>query len=514
LQSLKPRRKLITGLGIVALSLVGVTAYRADIARTQPPLLVDFPFDPIQPESWDPTTSKVDYEVAMVQALYSPLLELDDNAQLKPGWAESFTWKDAKTLRLVLRSEHRLANGSPVTADDAAYSLKRMAYKMQDEDAFYVEQFCLVPRLKAIDEPCPGLVAEGQTLTIRTRDPIAILPQLLTAVETSLVPRKALAADGLSLRELGGSGPYRLDALDPARISLLANPEHFNFHSQMPQKVILVPSVDATPESLAEAFQARRIDHVARFSALNVFESRRLAERLRKNVHTSLTLPMGVGALLFSESARQRLPVAARQDLVLHLQRAVHACIVVKQQDHVRQPTRTLIPATGIGVLSSAEERELDRLRRAHVRVELRERVKIRFPSSIRGELLPCLEKEVAGLPLEFSEQSGDANDLQFKSLDLSTYEELGTIRAMLTLGLLHAGGVTSEEWIRDYLQEPGLEPRLARLKAAHRRSIWDDPTVIPLWHFETGALVRKPWMLKFSPISISNPFHLIRYAD
>ncbi len=512
---MKAGRKLIAGLGLAALGLmVGVTVYRANFARTQPPLLVDFPFDPIQPESWDPTTSKVDYEVAMVQALYSPLLELDDNAQLKPGWAESFTRKDANTLVLVLRSEHRLADGSPVTADDAAYSLKRMAYKMQDDDAFYVEQFCLVPKLKAVSDPCPGLVAEGQTLTIRTRDPIAILPQLLTAVETSLVPRRALDADGITLSEQGGSGPYRLDASDPARISLLANPEHFNFHADMPQKVVLVPSVDATPESLTEAFRTKRIDHVARFSALNVFEFRKLAESLRKDSHTSLTLPMGVGALLFSEAARRRLPLASRQDLVLHLQRAVHGCLVVKQQDHVRQPTRTLIPATGIGVLSSAEERELDRLRSTHVLGELREKVRIRFPDSIRRELLPCLEKETAGLPLEFSEKSGEDNDLQFKSLDLSTYEELGTIRAMLTLGLLNSGGLSSEDWIRAYLQEPGLEPRLARLKEAHRLSIWDDPSVIPLWHFETGALVRKPWMMKFSPISISNPFHLMRYAN
>jgi ABC-type oligopeptide transport system substrate-binding subunit len=507
---------LWTGIAIALLSLAAFCG-RNWLLRVQssvPVLKVDYPDDPIRPDAWDPARLHIDYESSMAQALYSPLLELDANAQLKSGWAESFSWKDPHTMVLRLRSEHRRADGQLVTAADAALTLKRVAFLQQNEDGFYVEQFCHKKSLKSIKDNCPGLQADGQTLTIQTRDPLAILPQLLTAVDTSIVPQAALAVDGLTIQNHGiGSGPYKLDNQDLARTVLRANPHHFNYKADMPQEVHLVPGLNASPESLTEDFLTNRIDHAARFSTLNPFEFRKLAENLGDQVNTNTTLPMGLGLLLFTPEGRKRHSVEARRQIILRLQGATSQCLAEARQDHVRRPTHNLIPPSGVGMLTPADEAELNEARKNHRITILSREVRVRFPTYIGEELVPCLKRRLLRWPVVFASKPDDPVDLRFKSYDLSTYEEVGTIRTLLASGLLDAGGLSPEVWIRKYVTEQDTQKRVALLKEAHLRSIWTNPAVIPLWNYDTGSLIRKPWVMNFSPLSISNPFHLIRYG-
>ncbi|HYX31555.1 MAG TPA: ABC transporter substrate-binding protein [Oligoflexus sp.] len=505
------------GIPFVAACLL-IFAFRDRLFRLRTPvpaLKVDYPDDPIRVQDWDPARSQIDFEVAMAQALYSPLLELDDNAQLKSGWAETFTWKDQHSLVLKLRRDHKRADGSIITADDARVSLKRLAFLQQNEDGFYVEQFCYTKRLDSIAAECPGLTAEGQTLTIRTRDPVAILPQLLTAVDTSIVPITALAEDGLTLRDHPrGSGPYTWDRTPSGEVILKANPLHFNYHPLMPQAIHLVPDVNTSPESLTRAFNENRIDHAARFSALNSFEFKKLADALGDRINTQSTLPMGIGLLLFSEESRKRLPIPVKRELTLRLQAATARCLAAAGQDKIRRPTRSLIPPTSVGMLSPAEEAALAAARQQHGIIPFSIPVRIRFPSYIGDELVPCLSRDLQGVPVTFNRTPDEEADLRFQGYDLSTYEEVGSIRTMLTTGLLDAAELTPEAWISRYIAERDTGKRVTLLKTAHLRAIWEDPSVIPLWHFETGALIRKPWVMKFSILSISNPFHLIRYGE
>jgi hypothetical protein len=475
---------------------------------------VDYPDHPIRIEGWDPARAQMDFEVGMVQALYSPLLELDDQAQLKPGWAESFTWQDTHTLLLKIRREHKRADGTDLTAADALHSLKRLAFLQQDQDAFYVEQFCHRKRLSTIHDSCSGLSAQDQVLTIQTRDRVAILPQLLTAVETSIVPLAALEADGLSIRDHAvGSGPYSLERQTSAPILFRANPYHFNFNRDMPQQIHLIASRGNTLDDFHRAFLEKRLDHMTRFSALNAFKFKDLASRLGDEVQQQSTLPMGVGVLLFTNEGLRRHDERDRRSLVLLLQKASRRCLLRSGQDQVRRPTLLLIPATAVGSLNTKEATALEAMRQSHALRPIPQSVRIRFPESMGDELVPCLADELKGWPVVFNQSGDEEADLRFKGYDLSTYEELGTLRSMLTIGLLDADGADRESWIYRYMAEQDTGRRMQFIKQAQLRAIWGSPSVIPLWNYETGALIRRPWLMNFSPLSMTNPFHLIRYA-
>ncbi len=86
------------------------------------------------------------YEPSCVEIaanLYDRLLRIDlqDPAKVVPGVAESWTVSpDGKTFFFKIRPGQRFTTGNPVTAEDAAFSLRRVI-KLGRAPAFLIGQF-------------------------------------------------------------------------------------------------------------------------------------------------------------------------------------------------------------------------------------------------------------------------------------------------------------------------------------------------------------------------------------
>src|SRR6266487_3979847 len=77
----------------------------------------------------DAQTSVLDPDAARLAALFEGLVYYDSNYKLRPGLATSFTSKNAKTWTIRLRKGVQFHNGKTMTADDVAWSIKRMLDK-------------------------------------------------------------------------------------------------------------------------------------------------------------------------------------------------------------------------------------------------------------------------------------------------------------------------------------------------------------------------------------------------
>ena len=168
--------------------------------------------------------------------LYDRLIETDPAApaRLRPGLALS--WElgpDGRTYTLSLRRNAHFADGAPVTAADAAFSLQR-ALMLNKAPALVLQQLGLdrdnaAERVRAVDD---------DTLVIVT--PRTVAPSLvfacLTSTVASVVERSVVMAHAEE-GDLGnfwlathaaGSGPYRLRVWRPAEYYALdANPEYW-----------------------------------------------------------------------------------------------------------------------------------------------------------------------------------------------------------------------------------------------------------------------------------------------
>ena len=172
----------------------------------------------------------------VVGNLYDRLIDTDPGApgQLKPALALSWeVGADGLTYTLTLRPDAHFADGAPVTAADAAFSLQR-ALLLDKAPALVLQQLGLTrdnaeEHVRAVDE---------HTLVIQTPRPVApgLVFACLTATVASVVERSVVMAHAEE-GDLGnfwlaahaaGSGPYRLAAWHPAeRYTLDANPAYW-----------------------------------------------------------------------------------------------------------------------------------------------------------------------------------------------------------------------------------------------------------------------------------------------
>jgi peptide/nickel transport system substrate-binding protein len=219
--------------------LVGVTALTCSIAASgattqpaaAPTLVVDnsFALDTTDPQrAFDPTSTIVD------RAVYDTLFtyEKKDLTHPVPSLVRSWTSAGAKTFTFRLRTDVHFADGTPLTAADVVFSLRRLVNLKGNPAHIFA-----------------GLEARAKkryTVVIESATPAPQLPAILTNSATGIVNSKLVEAHGgtdaadastadkaegwfNSPASVGaGSGPYVLESYSPtSQVTLRANPSYW-----------------------------------------------------------------------------------------------------------------------------------------------------------------------------------------------------------------------------------------------------------------------------------------------
>jgi peptide/nickel transport system substrate-binding protein len=170
--------------------------------------------------SLDPAGATGNDVLGVVANLYDYLVELDPHelSRVEPALAER--WQiapDRNSLTLTLREGVRFQSGNPLTAEDAAWSLRRVLklnlamaspWKSYGFSASNVDRLIRAP--------------DARTLTItlpKPSDPMMVLYTLGTSVSAAILDRKAVLAHQENgdlgahwlLNHAAGSGPFALD---------------------------------------------------------------------------------------------------------------------------------------------------------------------------------------------------------------------------------------------------------------------------------------------------------------
>lgn len=165
------------------------------------------------PGTLDPAYVHDIYAAAIVHQLFDGLVQFSSDLLVIPAIAENWSVEDGgKTYRFSLRKDARFHNGSPITAQDALFSLSRLLRVSPSPT--------ILPHLLQISgaqayhegkaETVAGLEAPGpETLLIRLDQPYVPILAALGMFQASIVPAaEAVHADLFSQRPVG-SGPFR-----------------------------------------------------------------------------------------------------------------------------------------------------------------------------------------------------------------------------------------------------------------------------------------------------------------
>jgi peptide/nickel transport system substrate-binding protein len=140
--------------------------------------------------------------------VYEPLLWQDERLHPQPRLAASWRVVDPLTWEFTLREGIAFQDGSPLTADDVAFSIRR-AQQIEGARTYRV----YVRDIASVEATGP------RTVRIRTRAPAPSLPSLLTSfgIVSARAAQDATPADFNGGRAAVGTGPYRWIRFTPGQ---------------------------------------------------------------------------------------------------------------------------------------------------------------------------------------------------------------------------------------------------------------------------------------------------------
>lgn len=230
--------------------------------------------NPAEPDTLDAQKSSIDYTVAITNDMLLSLTQGDANFQATPGVAQSWTISpDGRVYTFKLRPNLKWSDGTPLTIDDAIYSLRRfvapsnaspnafLAYKIKNAAAVNagklpVEQL----GVRALDASTLEMTLEAPNpnwLNVLAEPYFAPLPRHVIDKykEAWTRPQNMVASAAYKLAEWR-SGDH---------VRLVKNPLYFDAKNVQIDEVIYYPAED---DAVAlKRFRAGELDLNARFSS-------------------------------------------------------------------------------------------------------------------------------------------------------------------------------------------------------------------------------------------------------
>ncbi len=219
------------------------------------------------PESLDPHKTSTVYEAHILRDLFQGLVMQDENAELIPGAAESWTVSDdGLVYTFKLRKDAVWSDGSPVTADDFVYSFRRL--ETPETGAEYASMLYVIKNgeevntAKAKPEELGVKAIDAATLEVTLKSPTPYFLEMLTHQAAYPVNKAAidrLGADWIKPGNLVSNGAFTLAEFVPNdHIKLVKNLKFFDAASVRLDTVNYVPTEDRS--TAIKRFEAGELD--------------------------------------------------------------------------------------------------------------------------------------------------------------------------------------------------------------------------------------------------------------
>ena len=197
------RRDMLRVFAAGATAAVGTLAPFANLVRAQDNTLR---IAKLTPATLHPLSASGDSEIAILNAVYDYLIDTDAAANLVPRLASAWNVsEDGMTYTLQIREDAAWHDGSPVTVDDALWTLN-----------WHIAEESTVSNLLASVESMSA--GDGNTLVLALNAPNPDF--LYNLSDNKLVILKADAAD---IGEVfNGSGPFTLDEIIPGDRAIMS----------------------------------------------------------------------------------------------------------------------------------------------------------------------------------------------------------------------------------------------------------------------------------------------------
>ena len=219
------------------------------------------------PESLDPHKTSTVYEANILRDLFMGLMVQNAKAEVEPGAAESYTVSDdGKTYTFKLRQGATWSDGSPVTAQDFAFSWQRVTDPATASEYAYM----LSPVVNADDITAGKMkpdelgvkAIDDMTFEVTLNAPTPYFLEMLTHQTTFPVSKanvEKFGADFVKPGNLVSNGAYTLAEFVPNdHVKAVKNPKFYDAANVMIDVVNYIPTEDRS--AAMKRFEAGELD--------------------------------------------------------------------------------------------------------------------------------------------------------------------------------------------------------------------------------------------------------------
>ncbi len=200
--------------------------------------------------SLDPLFSDLGNDVATAENMFDSMIRFDENRQLQPALAVSWTLVDPLTWKITLRKGVKFHDGSEFTAADLAFSLGRARHVPNSPGP-------LTSFVRPVKET---EIVDPHTVLIHTHAPTPLLMEMIGRI--LIVPAKlgpqVTTEDFTAGRAMIGTGAYRFKSAAPGdKVVMTANPDYWG---HKPEFQTLTLKFLSNPASRSAALLSGAVD--------------------------------------------------------------------------------------------------------------------------------------------------------------------------------------------------------------------------------------------------------------
>lgn len=185
----------------------------------------------------------------LVELIFEPLLDYDEDNELIPALAESWELSDdGLSYDITLRENAMFSDGSPITADDVQFSLERAA----GEGAALESALAVMESIEVIDD---------RTVTVTLSEPSRVfLNAIATTGSAGILSQEAVEADPEYFTQpTVTSGPWTLVSYTPQDRAVLQANEHY-WNEGFPQISTINYTFGSDTTAMAAALESGTVD--------------------------------------------------------------------------------------------------------------------------------------------------------------------------------------------------------------------------------------------------------------
>ena len=200
----------------------------------------------------DPHTTRVGWDIAIMQNVYSGLVRAGTDILPKPDLATRWEFKTPTQLEFTLRRGVKFHNGREVTSEDVKYSLERILDPKVP--AGYASG---IASIESIETPSKYKVV------LNLKRPDSAIVSNLSLPAMAIVAKEAVKPMPVGLKEgMMGSGPFMFkEHIRGQRLVLVKNPNYYEKGKPLLDELHFIPLIDQTART--SALRAGQVDFIA-----------------------------------------------------------------------------------------------------------------------------------------------------------------------------------------------------------------------------------------------------------